>query len=177
MMDEILIKGFNSQRNYYRSFISSQSEYGGDTKLIADALYLYWTELFLFFYKKQYPNDYERITKSLLDVVLIEYNTKQEKQNLLDLYSYLFIPFSRGFNIPTEVTKNIEEEWIRDPIIKACDYLRFPNCIKNYKTYVANIDKEDSAQCELFEWFENDTDCIRSYCDLIRVLLMNGRIQ
>lgn len=176
MEKNFLLDGFNGLRNVINNCVYSPEELDGNLKYVVDSLALYWTGLFLFLHIKSDKKRREKLENELFEVVVSEYKHKQEIAELNKLYLFILNPKVRGFNIDENITDSISEVWIKNPIIKVCDYLLYPDCIADYENYSPHIDPQDATQWELFEAFENIVSFVKEYESLIWALVINKRI-
>lgn len=175
---DFLVRSFFSKRNYIRSEIGSFSNIKGNSKYVSDALTLFWTELATLFnsgINKEYTNEISDFLLMLLR--FSDYETKEERSEFQKIYLFLINQNNvRGFNLNEDITSIIKEEWFRKPIIKASDYLLFPDCIESYESYVPDVDEDDCTQWRLFDDLAELVHGMDEYFDLIRVLILNKKM-
>ena len=175
---EFLVKAFNSERKYFYDTIDGFKNVKGNSKYVSDALALFWTEVATLFNSGVNKEYTDKIFSFLLTILEItEYKTKEELNEFFKIYLFLIDQNCiRGFNLNDEITSKIREDWFRIPLIKATDYLLFPDCIDSYKNYDANVDENDCTQWELFDWIAELVSDMREYENLIRLLILNKRM-
>ena len=172
--NNLFMKGFNLTRNHLKSSIESFEKIQGNAKYIADALTVMWSELYLLFNGRD-NQKVRAVGEDLLRFIFNEFEKEKEMKEFMRVYLFLTLPFTRGFDLDESTTSAVEE-WLRDLLIKATDYLLYPECIKTYKDYEPTAIREDFLQTELFDWLKEDLSFVREYGDLIRILIRNKHI-
>ncbi|HZJ89487.1 MAG TPA: hypothetical protein VFD05_02215 [Bacilli bacterium] len=168
---DLLLKTFDAQRRYLESSIRSFSEIKGNAKYAADALILYWTDFYLLRYGVKEEEKRNEIVRHVLVHVLEENIERELGHDFAPVYVTTAGEKPRGFNLKPEVSAQIKETWIREPLIKACDYLLYPDSVYNYVDFKPPIQNERMTEEELLKWLSNDIPLFVEYGENIKLLL------
>lgn len=170
MKKELLIKNFNAQRKEMHLVLANYPNIRGNAKVAADALVLHWTDVFLSYYGTRNDEERANLFVPLMESLMVEYlDSFADNTEFAQVYALVAQPVVRAFNLKQKVM-NVTEPWMREPVIRVCDYLFHPEFKADYQNKPFNMDPSSKVEEEFLSYFAKEKDTINEYRETVKHL-------